>query len=216
MKRRRNAHWKTVARATALFAMTAGGVATTTAFTALATERTASAESIIRTPNPPRYAVEIEPHLNLSMLDWDYGGTSFGPGIRFGIPIMSPGFVPRINDSVAISFGADLVRYSGYTYTCNAAGCYDTASFWAAYVPVTLQWNFWLTDRWSVFGEPGLTLRHSFQDDYCGLGPGYNCRGRDRLLGTFYVGARLHLSDALALTFRAGYPNGLSVGLSIF
>lgn len=197
--------WKTLARSLAV-----------TAILVIPCAGTAAAESIIRNPNPPRYAVEIEPHVNLSFLDLDYGGTSFGPGIRFGIPIMSPGFVPTINDSVAISFGADLVRYSGYSYGCDARGCYDTAGFWAAYIPVTLQWNFWLTDRWSVFGEPGLTLRHAFQDDYCAATPGFSCRGRDRLLGTFYAGARLQLSDALALTFRAGYPNGFSVGLSIF
>jgi hypothetical protein len=195
---------------------TLAGSAALIAILSLVAPGRAAAESTIRSPNPPRYAVEIEPHLNLGVLGWDYGGTSFGPGIRFGIPIMSPGFIPTINDSVAISVGADFVRYAGYQYACDNAGCYDTAGFWAAYVPVTLQWNFWLTDRWSVFGEPGLALRHSFQDDYCTAINGFSCRGRDRLLGSFYVGARLHLTDALALTLRVGYPTGLSIGLSIF
>src|SRR6185295_980958 len=113
-----------------------------------------SAQITIRDPNPPRYSVEIEPKLNAAYLfSTGYGGNAWGPGVRFSIPVMSPGFVKTINDSIAISFGADLLHYNGRAYYCNGRGCpatYYSDSFWALYVPVTMQWNFWLTDKWSV------------------------------------------------------------------
>ncbi|GAC1351580.1 MAG: hypothetical protein NVSMB1_05970 [Polyangiales bacterium] len=180
-------------------------------------ETDASAASIIKDPAPPKYHVEIEPHLNLNFLAFDYATTGFGPGVRFGIPIMSPGFIPSINDSVAISFGADFMRYSGYDFFCDGPGgrCYNSGGFWSMYLPVTLQWNFWLTEKWSVFGEPGLTFRHSFNDAYCDNRV-WNCRSSDQFLGAFYVGGRYLFSDTVALTLRAGYPTGFSLGISIF
>jgi len=126
-------------------------------------------------PNPPQYKVEIEPKLNLGFVGlWDYGGNSYGPGVRFSIPVMSPGFVKTINDSVAITFGADFVYYEGYRYYNRYCGgnraCYDyyrgyNSGFWSVQLPVALQWNFFLTDKWSVFGEAGLTVRHAFYRD---------------------------------------------------
>ncbi len=188
--------------------------------------------SIIKDPNPPRYKLEIEPKLNLSYFGlWrDYGGNGWGPGVRFSIPIVSPGFITPINNSVAISFGADLVRYEGYGYYrwCNDRRCrevyagYDD-SFWAVHLPVTMQWNFWLTEKWSVFAEPGLTIRHAFHrddpyyDTYCDPRV-FDCRKRDstNLYFTFFAGGRFHFSDRMALTMRLGHPIDLSLGLSIF
>lgn len=178
--------------------------------------RPASAVSIIRDPNPPRYKVEIEPHLNVQWFGLDYDANGIGPGVRFSIPVMSPGFIKKINDSVAISFGADALwyRHQGCWWDNGQRRCWgDDRTFWVLYAPVTLQWNFWLTDSWSVFGEPGLVLRAGFGDacdyDWCG--------GRySPIWFAFYAGARYHFNDDLALTLRLGYPTGLSVGLSIF
>jgi hypothetical protein len=194
----------------------------------------ASAASIIRDPNPPKYKVEIEPKLNLSYLGlWNYGGNAWGPGVRFTIPVMSPGFIKTINDSIGISFGLDMLKYSGYYdnyYYGYCAGnprncpgyAYDP-SFWAVHIPVTLQWNFWLTDSWSVFGEPGLTIRHAWYHEYpnyAGCDPRfYQCsydRSTTDVFFTFFAGGRYHFSDTLALTMRLGYPIDFSIGLSIF
>ena len=189
----------------------------------LAGSSSARAQSTINTPNPPKYSVEIEPQLNFGPADvYGYGGTGFGPGVRFSIPLMSPGFVKSINDSVAISFGLDLVHYSGYRYfanDCNRFGCanaYDAGDFWAAYFPVTMQWNFWLSDRWSVFGEPGIAFRHSFYGDtYCDS-RFYSCGHRDDVFFAFFAGGRFALSDKVALTMRIGHPILFSLGLSLF
>ena len=183
----------------------------------------ALAQSTIKDPNPPKYSVEIEPKLNFAPGDfYAYGGTGFGPGVRFSIPLMSPGFVKSINDSVAISFGVDLVHYSGYQYyysNCGRFGCtapYDAGDFWAAHFPVVLQWNFWLTDRWSVFAEPGISFRHAFYSDtYCNPNF-YNCGNRDDVYFAFFAGGRYALSDKVALTLRIGHPILFSLGLSLF
>jgi hypothetical protein len=168
-----------------------------------------AAESIIRNPNPPRYKVEIEPHFDVGM--WDYGFGGYGFGARFSIPIMSPGFVKSINDSVAIGFGGDFVHYGNYHWACAGTVC-PSADFWSLYVPVVLQWNFWLTEAWSVFGEPGVV----FRDRISGCPDGLDCGSSWAVWPTFSVGARWMFVDGLSLTLRAGWPQGLSVGLSIF
>jgi hypothetical protein len=197
----------------------------------------ASAQSTIRDPNPPDYKVEIEPKLDLAYLfATGYGGGAWGPGVRFSIPLMSPGFVKTINDSVGIGFGLDIMHYAGYTAygyygycvgnprNCPGftVGTYDT-SFWAIHLPVVMQWNFWLTEKWSVFGEPGITIRHAFFPDYsyCG-GPYYNAAygpctpDSTTIFPTFFAGGRYKFSDKLGLTMRIGYPIDFSIGLSIF
>jgi hypothetical protein len=197
----------------------------------------ARADVIIKNPNPPKYGVEIEPKLNFNYFLFEgYGGRAWGPGVRASIPIVSPGFVKTINNSVAISFGLDIMRYegTGYWYWSNYcfrnprdcpgyyAG-YDTG-FWALQFPVTMQWNFFITDKWSVFGEPGLTLRQALYPDYPWCSPPYYdprfygpCyRDRTSLYFTFYAGGRFHFSDKLALTMRLGHPTAFSIGLSIF
>ena len=181
----------------------------------------AAAQSIIKDPNPPRYAVEVEPKLNLNpSAFYSYGGTGVGPGVRVSIPLVRPGFIPTINNSVAISFGLDLMRYSGYSYygRCDAVRCYgyDPGSFWSLDFPVAMQWNFWLTDRWSVFGEPGLAFRHAFYSDaYCDRRY-YSCGSRDDFYLALFAGGRFKFNDSIALTMRIGHPVLFSAGISIF
>jgi hypothetical protein len=150
--------------------------------------------------------------------------------VRFSIPVMSPGFIKTINDSIAISFGLDAMHYSGYTGYgaygyCNFRNCpgyyyYDT-SFWAVHLPIVMQWNFWLTEKWSVFGEPGLTIRHAFfSDSLCGPNyvPTYGACYPDSTMPffTFFAGGRFKFSDKIGLTMRLGYPIDFSAGVSFF
>ena len=69
------------------------------------------------------------------------------------------------------------------------------------FVPVVMQWNFWLHPKWSVFGEPGLALSHR-SDGGFGLSP------------VLSVGGRFHIADSVALTLRLGYPT-VSLGVSL-
>src|SRR5580658_1316327 len=171
----------------------------------------AHADDTIKHPGDhPAYDVEIEPHGLLDPWNDVYGTLGFGLGIRFGIPIVSNGFVPSINNSVAISFGGDWVHY----------GCYDNFNGCSAdYLefPVTLQWNFYVSQHWSVFGEPGLYVYHAFFNDDCPVagGPCLAPGAETSVLPAFYVGARYFFSDAISLTMRVGFPT-TSIGVSFF
>jgi len=161
-------------------------------------------DTINRPGNHPAYDFEAEPHLLLSDGGpWGYYG-GLGLGVRFGIPIVSNGFVSTINNSVAISFGVDWA-HSDWWCGNNQFNCASDSFV----IPVTLQWNFYVAQRWSVFGEPGLAFYHAFCD-----GPGGACGGF--LSPALYIGARYYFTDAVALNMRLGFPSGLSIGLSFF
>jgi len=162
----------------------------------------AHAQSIIKSPNDhPDYAVELEPHLNLGL--WGPGvfhgrgrgrgrdfDPAFGAGFRATPIIVDPGFIPKLNNTVGITFGIDVA-------SCGARCTNDVQMA----IPVGMQWNFYVAEKWSVFGEVGGLLRTDFDDAW-----------PDPLL---QAGGRYHFAEDMALTMRAGYP-WFSVGLSIF
>jgi hypothetical protein len=144
---------------------------------------------VIKDTGHPIYTLELEPHL-LVGVGGPFGTKPvLGPGARLSIPILHEGFLKKVNDSVAIGVGADF-GVGGHDGTVVA-------------IPVVLQWNFWLSTHWSLFGEPGL-----------GFGTGGGRQGGD-FHPVISGGGRYHFSEAIALTLRGGFP-GFSVGLSIF
>ncbi len=163
----------------------------------------AQAETIVSQPNNhPDYSVELEPHL---LLGWGFnpnhphflptdqhldGPFGVGPGLRASIPLMHNGFVRSINNNVAIGFGADFAHY-------------DHGSAGVLWVPVVLQWNFYITDIITVFGEPGVGLRYTNWDN------GSETSGQLVLQG----GAKFMFGQTAGLTVRIGAPY-LSVGVS--
>jgi len=180
----------------------------------LTLSRNAPAQSIITSPGDhPHYAVELEPH---GLFGWDanYAGNGFGLGGRVSIPIVKNGFIPSINNSVAIGFGLDWVHYGDCYYYFKGDGYGCGADYFE--FPVVLQWNFYLTQHWSVFAEPGLYIYHGvFNDNDCG-GPGPGGCGYPNATSidpAFWAGARYHFNETVALTMRVGYPT-LSIGVS--
>lgn len=168
---------------------------------------------IIKNPGDhPRYIFEAEPHLVLGFIEPPgyASGTGFGAGFRGSIPLVRNGFVPSINNSVAIGFGMDFARYGRGDYCVNGGALADCNNrvrangFNEFYFPVVLQWNFFLSRQWSVFGEPGVALNYHAWD-----GP----RAIDVDPFIFFLGGRWHFSDRMTLTMRIGYP-AFSVGCS--
>lgn len=183
------------------------------ALLAIVSGGSARADDTIRRPGDhPDYKVEIEPQLALGWTDW-YGAGGYGAGARFTIPIVDKGFVPSINDTVAIGFGADFLHYDACHYFNGGVGYGCGANY--LFLPVVMQWNFYVAQRWSVFAEPGLFLFHGFFDtSYCD--PRFAGCGYPASTGVdfaFFVGGRYHFSDTMALTMRLGYPT-VTVGLS--
>jgi hypothetical protein len=142
-------------------------------------------ESTIRSfGDHTHYIFEIEPHAILGFgapFD-DLPGLGIGLGVR-GTLHLANGFVPSIDDSVGIGFGID--------FSPDGDG--------RVLVPIVLQWNFWLTRHWSVFGEPGFAITSGVNQQF------------DPFI--FYAGGRYLFTDRIGLTVRVGYPDA-SVGVS--
>jgi hypothetical protein len=181
-----------------------------------ATAASASADTLIinRPGYHPRYSFEAEPHLLVGFIDPPGAahGNGVGVGFRGTVQIVENGFVPKINNSVGIGFGVDWLHYGlGGSY-CKNYDLQNRCSRWddnravdTLWLPVVLQWNFWLSRNWSVFGEPGLALRYEG-----------NSGGDHRMHPEFlhlYLGGRYHFTDTVTLTMRVGYPT-FSVGVS--
>ncbi|HEU4405470.1 MAG TPA: hypothetical protein VFS43_09290 [Polyangiaceae bacterium] len=172
--------------------------------------RPAAAQSIIKSPGDHPDAWELEPHLNIRPFDTPDRDVGLGLGFRARVPIVENGFVPSINNSVGIGFGIDWLNYRA----CRRGDCGSVNHF---IIPVVMQWNFWLTRSWSVFGEPGLSLNfYSDRGDYCEdrFGNRYGRCYRDRDVDlVLFAGARWHFSQYTTLTMRVGWPYW-SVGVS--
>ena len=142
--------------------------------------------------NHPDYNLELEFHFALSLVEGPYpsSGTGFGPGARITVPVLQDGFVRTINNSVAISFGVDWIHFSSFDRT-------NVDDF---YLPLVMQWNFWVADSWSVFGEPGLALV-------------LRTNRSTTAAPVLNAGARWLLTDDFAVVLRGGFPV-VTVGLS--
>ena len=133
----------------------------------------------------PKYLLDIEPHLFAHRT-----GNAAGPGVRGTLILVDNGFVPTINNSVGIGVGLDYLTYSGGGTLA---------------IPVVMQWNFWLSNKWSVFGEPGVWIFPG--------GSGVKGNKGDNLdLISVAVGGRYLFKDTLSLEMRAG-NQGISVGV---
>lgn len=169
------------------------------------------ADSTIRTPGEHTdYHVDIEPHGVFGLAYWDfgaaYGTVGFGGGARFSIPLCKNCFIPKINNNVAISFGADFVFYP----FGNAP-----VTFTDLYLPVAMQWNFFVHKKWSIAGEVGFTpvIGVFYDYGYCGGGPA--CHNWWVYPDAGFV-ARYHFNDRVALTMRIGFPEFFNIGVSFW
>jgi hypothetical protein len=183
--------------------------------------RRAHAQSSIRVPGQrPGYSFELEPHVLFTPFEApdNPSGDGYGLGVRGTLELLPEGFIPKLNDSVGLGFGLDWIHYDGlrgrgycqgWAYSPATPGypdgvpvCVETSAHSSSYVfvPVVMQWNFWLHRNWSVFGEPGLALSHRSGGDF-GVSP------------VFAAGGRFHFNDSVALTLRLGYPS-FSLGVS--
>jgi hypothetical protein len=132
----------------------------------------------------PDYLLEIEPHLLFAFDPPGPAQGGLGGGIRASLELIDPGFISKLNNTVALGLGADWV----------GASRADSA----LWLPVVLQWNFWVARRWSLFGEPGAGI---WLLEAEGVRP------------TFGAGGRYHAADLFAFTLRIAYP-ALTAGLS--
>ncbi|MFO0559172.1 MAG: hypothetical protein U0269_14245 [Polyangiales bacterium] len=137
---------------------------------------------------------------------WPWGGLAVSPGFRLGFPLTRNGMLANINNDIRLMVGAQWII------------SFNPAEYWWITAPLSLQWNFFLSQQWSVSLEAGLSV-DVFVYDFlnCYDHPRYFC---DRVF--FHpvggIGLRRHLSSnpspgAPALEFRFSYPYGVQVGI---
>lgn len=178
----------------------------------------AYAQNIVRQPgNHANHTVEIEPHLAFQWADRVGSNDGFGPGVRFNIPFMHNGPISSINNNMGITFGLDLTFGDGGPGWCygrydrnlwlNGENC-NVTELW---LPVAMQWNFYLTKVISVFGEPGFAIAHRrwSYNWYCNGGGGALCNQHyttNDLELILAGGGRFMFTDKIGATVRIGFP----------
>lgn len=188
----------------------------------------AAAQAIIENPGDhPEYAVELDPHLVLQhgytpvWLD-----TGVGLGLRATIPFLD-GPIQTINNSMGISFGLDWAHFGNrdcYDYYWRYHPDSRPPATWryncggdAFVFPVALQWNFWLTDIISVFGEPGIAVSYTRWEAWCGDYDGVCHEDRLRVDPfVMWVGGRFLFGERAGMTVRLGYPSVTVGGSFLF
>lgn len=173
----------------------------------------ARAQSIIKQPgNHPAYGVDLEPHVVFGWDDNYYGGSAFGLGMRATIPFLRNGPVSTINNDMGIGFGLDWVTRG----SCNRAyyyapgnNYYFDCSAYAIYLPIVLQWNFYITDIITVYGEPGFAIRYAHVGwtlaDQNNVPRDYSNGYTDPIL-VMSGGAKFMFGKTVGLNVRVGYP----------
>jgi hypothetical protein len=123
-----------------------------------------------------RYFFEAEPHLVLT--PFHDGG--IGAGFAGTFNVADRGFIQRLNDSVGVGFAANWATNEDFVLSA------------------AMQWNFWFTERWSAFGEPGVAI--GTREDF-------------ELWPHLGAGGRFAFTPNVQLTVRVGFPVS-SVGVS--
>jgi hypothetical protein len=189
---------------------------------ALAVLTSASPVAAQRAPHrfeeQPAYALELEPHLVAGIADPPGPGTAQGAGVglRGSFVVSRDGFINNVNDSIAIGFGIDALHYRGQngslygtcvrrqpgpggTSVCTEVDVPGGPRNYL-FIPMVMQWNFWLHPQWSAFVEPGLAV--FLTNRGAGAAPSLS------------VGGRMQISDAVSLVFRLGWPT-TTLGVSV-
>jgi hypothetical protein len=137
---------------------------------------------------------------------WPWGGFILSAGLRGSFPLTQNGPIARMNNDFRLIIGAQ-----GYFSITPQL-------YWWVSAPITLQWNFYISEQWSVLVEAGLAV-DVFVYDFlnCYDHPQLYC---DRIffhpVGAF--GLRRHLGTATApgapsVSFRFQYPGGVQIAL---
>lgn len=96
-------------------------------------------------------------------LPWGYyfaGGFGFGVGARFAIPIVKGGFVPQINDSFWIEFGAD----TGYYF-------HPLGFSFGLTIPAQAMYMVHLLKNFAVYAKVSFGIHfQAYSYSYCGVG----------------------------------------------
>jgi len=130
-------------------------------------------------------------------------GFGLGLALRYTLPIVPGGFIPKLNDDLSLELGADF-SYSWW-------GTFGvTYGYLNLVIPaVEARWSFHFTRRWEAYGKVGVGFQYRHFTNY-----NYRYSAVDYLYFNAAVGGLMHLSDLLAIRAEIGY-GGLRVGVGL-
>lgn len=160
-------------------------------------ERTASTRWIIDDATPRNRPQTID----VIASAYYFGRTPYiSIGGFFQLPIVPEGFIPNVNETFSLEFGA-YVDYYSYS---NIGIDYN----WTQITPVGgVRWDFHLTDRWSVFAT--VKLGSTFA-----IGADAEAPDPSLIAVDSGVGALWHISTMGSLRLQSTYHAPLAVGWS--
>lgn len=151
------------------------------------------------------YDFELEPHLVVAWDNAPWADTGLGIGMQAAIPLMHNGPIDTINNNMAIGFGLNFSSYSDCNdYRGPGDPRWDDCSVYGIHLPIVLQWNFYLTEIITVYGEPGLGIRHVWGDWETANGD-FDHSETDPI-PVFGGGAKFMFGRTAGLNIRIGYP----------
>ena len=137
-------------------------------------------------------------------------GVGLATGVRLGIPLVTNGFISKLNNAVYLSVGADFyyLRY----FRGDPTGP-DRRGYGPGFgFPIALHWEFYFTEKLSAFGEVGANIFIGpwvFDDN---SREGFGAYPGAWFL--FAVGGKFHINENFALMVRLGTPYA-AVGMSL-
>ncbi|MFW5739827.1 MAG: hypothetical protein ACOC1F_05625 [Myxococcota bacterium] len=176
-----------------------------------------------------RYGAEVEPQLALQLGHLPGDAAGVGPGVRLSVPLIEDGPLKKLNNSLAVGIGFNWAYFQEPcgTYFWDGEPLETNDPDFATYTndctahqftaPIVVQWNFWVSEVVSVFAEPGVALIHERRSGtgWCDGTPCDQSDNTTKLPFVLWGGARMAMSDSLALTIRLGTPY-ISAGASLF
>ncbi len=112
---------------------------------------------------------------------------SFGLGARFYLPIVNDGFLPMLNDSFGLEFGAD---------TIIVFGAYGYSTAFAFAIPLEARWNFHIFPKVEAYAKVGG-----------GLGFFFGNYVYPYFVPVVNVGVLFRLNEVLWVRAEVGYPS---------
>lgn len=123
---------------------------------------------------------------------YSYYGFPFGLSARYTLPLVADGFVPNLNDSFSLEFGADVAFYGGPL----------PGGFLA--IPIEAMWALHFFPRLMGYVKLGIALDFNFSQACWGN----VCRG-PWAVGPLFIGVlggAFKITDLLVLRLELGYP----------
>jgi hypothetical protein len=135
-------------------------------------------------------------------------------GARFGFRVMSPGFIPRLNNSVSVEIGTFIFSETIQDHQIG----HRSEDYHASYItiPVQMRWDFHVHPRWTAFGMAGATALFLQHDDW-NSNTTISAPDTFRARPSIGIGAFFQLNDngAIRMEVEPSFPALSRVGYTI-